>query len=868
MRSARYFAADHGVKLPKRDAKEPSEPNESEGTEGEDTEGQSGSFREQRAKPDWFLHDDRDMDPGPARQGGDVQRKDQRGRFRQSSEWEETGEGTRSTSRQTHGTRGGRGGGRTAPTAPAVPGRTLPLLPQSTAWHYIDPEGKEQGPFDAKKLVNWVDLGYFGQADLQVRKTGKEVWVSLSSALPQIRKEAAGEFAVSYDRAKEPVRAAQVRNDDQPDRGRGSSSKAQRGGGRSGRARRPDSDDLLPVMPEGKRHPAEALLSPRDEEESGQRRYGRRGSEYVTPGPEAGSRGGRGRGRARGGRTARSDAPFPDFPVRGDQGLGAAQQLQPARGATQSGKGAEPVKAGKLAWKLFTADNKGAEEPTWRYIDPDGIVQGPFTAREMHTWLESNYLQMDLPICGMERKVSPPDLPPKEMYKTLGQLLQQIEQGHKFHPVTVKDVAASNNVFKKRTSNDGAESVEAKQDSEEARERGADTGSNQDAESVTARDYLSPDDSDLEEGEIAGRTAATDEDSDFEADNDSDDASVSSPHRPARPQAPAPQEQPASNTASPERPVSPQKAESHSALRQPASPEPMQEAASPLDVASPLQQGASVAAPASPEQPVSCQQPEVHAAQTQDAPVLKQSASKAASPKRSASPEKAGAHTAGPASQAGPASTAGPASPAGPASAHQQDNSRHAQPAQVDDAGVIVEEPEEEEQGVAEHDQAEQQERPHRQKGQASGLESIQIEEVSLQEAKQDSEAHSSPGKDEGTGMMQSVMGAAKSLFGGGKTDEQDEQLHGGGKAGHQSEQPSTSSVQAPEPTIYEPDTTESEATVDSNHAEYGTFEVHEESNGSNSGADDIGPDEDGGSIEQSVADAQAGMRDISISEH
>lgn len=152
-----------------------------------------------------------------------------------------------------------------------------------------------------------------------------------------------------------------------------------------------------------------------------------------------------------------------------------------------------------------------------------------------------------------ERKVSPPDLPPKEMYKTLGQLLQQIEQGHKFHPVTVKDVADSNNVSKvrllteplckvactcsgsrllialnairlscmirnhallptfflhmqlqRRTSNDGAESVEAKQDSEEARERGTDTGSNQDAESVTARDYLSPDDSDLEEGEIAG----------------------------------------------------------------------------------------------------------------------------------------------------------------------------------------------------------------------------------------------------------------------------------------------------------------------------------------------------------------------------
>ena len=44
---------------------------------------------------------------------------------------------------------------------------------------------------------------------------------------------------------------------------------------------------------------------------------------------------------------------------------------------------------------------QGADEPVWRYIDPDGQVQGPFSAREMHTWYESNYLQMELPICGM-----------------------------------------------------------------------------------------------------------------------------------------------------------------------------------------------------------------------------------------------------------------------------------------------------------------------------------------------------------------------------------------------------------------------------------------------------------------------------------
>jgi len=56
-----------------------------------------------------------------------------------------------------------------------------------------------------------------------------------------------------------------------------------------------------------------------------------------------------------------------------------------------------------------------------------------------------------------------------------------------------------------RTSNDGAESVEAKQETAQGTQRGtAETGSNQDAESVTAKDGGSDDDSGTEEGEIAG----------------------------------------------------------------------------------------------------------------------------------------------------------------------------------------------------------------------------------------------------------------------------------------------------------------------------------------------------------------------------
>lgn len=86
---------------------------------------------------------------------------------------------------------------------------------------------------------------------MQVKKAGKDAWVSLSDALPQIRKEATGDFSMSFDHAKEPVRATPVAGDDQTGKGRGRG--VERGGGRAARpARRSqrEVDDLLPVMPE------------------------------------------------------------------------------------------------------------------------------------------------------------------------------------------------------------------------------------------------------------------------------------------------------------------------------------------------------------------------------------------------------------------------------------------------------------------------------------------------------------------------------------------------------------------------------------------------------------------------------------------
>ncbi len=89
---------------------------------------------------------------------------------------------------------------------------------------------------------------------------------------------------------------------------------------------------------------------------------------------------------------------------------------------------------------------------------------------------------------------------------------------------------------------------------------------------------------------------------------------------------------------------------------------------------------------------------------------------------------------------------------------------------------------------------------------------------------------------------------------------------HGSTRMVDETLEPNTSRAQASEPTVYEPDTTESEATVDSHSSERGTYDLHEE-NGSNSGADDIGPAEDAGPTSHTAADVQEGMQNMSIAD-
>lgn len=138
-----------------------------------------------------------------------------------------------------------------------------------------------------------------------------------------------------------------------------------------------------PMLLQGKRHPAEGLLSPRDEVVTVQRSQNRRGADRVTPGPEQPSRadqhgrtdqhtggeqsqsgrGGRGRGKAaRGGRASRADDVDQDS--RAEQGRATSQAAransQTARATNQPGRASDAAKppSSKVALKLFTADRQ------------------------------------------------------------------------------------------------------------------------------------------------------------------------------------------------------------------------------------------------------------------------------------------------------------------------------------------------------------------------------------------------------------------------------------------------------------------------------------------------------------------------------
>eukprot|EP00884_Botryococcus_braunii_P008929 jgi/Botrbrau1/18037/Bobra.0062s0027.1 len=455
MRSAVLFEKDalrrkDGGRGPQRDPNQGPRPPARSRRNEED--GDSG-----KARPGWFQHDDRDR-----QDSGDGRQNDRR-----------SGRGPRSERKDDESLDQSRGS-------------------QSEEWEYLDPSNKIQGPFPAEKLLSWAELGYF-PASLRVRTVGSSRFVSLESVQGRLKQLVApngprgppggqggrqpygGGGGFQEDRRGDRARDRQLYTPGPPRDGRGGGDPAGRGGAAGGRMRGqnpsrgydsppggrsggPRGAESSPKGRGGERggrrqpmgprdapkvHPADKLLSnaeretrgprepdlgpPRDRDFGGQRDRDYRGprDRDMRPPREQDDRGGRGRGR-------------------GDAQPGRAAQASNARGRGDRGKpGSNLPYPLEMAKKLFQAEAElASNHPVWWYIDPTQTVQGPFPANNMITWFQEGYLHdMNLPICGTERKVAPPNTPVLAQYVPLRQLFEAIKTGQRFRPVTIQEIA-------------------------------------------------------------------------------------------------------------------------------------------------------------------------------------------------------------------------------------------------------------------------------------------------------------------------------------------------------------------------------------------------------------------------------------------
>ncbi|KAK9822206.1 hypothetical protein WJX81_005370 [Elliptochloris bilobata] len=368
---------------------------------------------------------------------------------------------------------------------------------EPSLWLYKDPSGKEQGPYPASQLLDWSEQGYF-PISLQVRRQGSSRFASLQELMPVLRRaaNAASQPATPPAPRPEPARApAQPRaerslqseqreysaeRERRPEREQHNERPHRAEPERAHRSERPyraeperahRSERPYRAEPECEYRSERQYRGEPEREYHGERPY-RAEPRRAEPAPRRPQRAHpadalvpedrrrdsvlppaerRGRGRA----PAQAAAAPPES--RNGAGLGSAGEgeRKPRRARGRGEKGAkEPAKETMLpglpysvetASRLFSAGaQQAAEAPMWRYIDPSGTVQGPFDAGAMLTWYKAFYLHdMNLPVCGTERKVAPPLLPSRELHYTkLGTLLERVKRGQRFIPLSAAVVAA------------------------------------------------------------------------------------------------------------------------------------------------------------------------------------------------------------------------------------------------------------------------------------------------------------------------------------------------------------------------------------------------------------------------------------------
>lgn len=154
-------------------------------------------------------------------------------------------------------------------------------------------------------------------------------------------------------------------------------------------------------------------------------------------------------------------------PFSGNESVGRGSR---GRGRGRGGRGPPPPQQDPdilaAVARLFTGETElGTEQPMWRYIDVEGAMQGPFPASSMLEWYREGYLgDSNLRVCGTERKVAPPNLPPPEFFIPLGALVYWVRRGHRFSPVLVSDIQAGRLPEELHKLKDGADKVTGKKE--------------------------------------------------------------------------------------------------------------------------------------------------------------------------------------------------------------------------------------------------------------------------------------------------------------------------------------------------------------------------------------------------------------------
>jgi len=334
-------------------------------------------------------------------------------------------------------------------SAPPPPPPRSPSM-VSSGWQYKDPEGDVHGPYLAAKIVNWVDGGIFSEG-LPVRKVtpdGMGAWTLLKYVLIDIRREAALTVLPVHE---------------QESMGQRNEQRSRPGAVKSPMAattpppppaRAQPSVLKAPISP--KQTEMNSSLQPEHAEAAAEKpefvasdraldatKASHRQSDFGARTGQLDNRERRGRGGRMVGRGDRWDR----------SGRGANRYNERGRG-DRGGRGRRGGRSGRgrgsdvdpdvveAVHKLFTGNvEQGADQPMWRYIDFKGNMQGPFPARSMEGWFAEGYLSdSTIPVCGTERKVSPPNLPPEEFFIPLGALIYWVRRGNHFKPITVTDI--------------------------------------------------------------------------------------------------------------------------------------------------------------------------------------------------------------------------------------------------------------------------------------------------------------------------------------------------------------------------------------------------------------------------------------------